>query len=123
MIVRPWGFKAENVDGGSGGLGWRIDRLFVAPRGRCSIHRHGKASHLLCVAFGSAWLDIYGDVLDIGRLSPDAYEIPASPRLVAVNPGVIHRFRAGDEGAVINEILFDWSEGDIERFSEGGGGR
>lgn len=125
MIAHPWGFKQKAAeDESASGLGGRADRLFVVPHGHCSIHRHARIVHLFHLVSGEAWVDFYADVLPVSGSAPlRSVAIPGFPRLVAVNPGVIHRFRAGGEGAVIEEISLDWSEGDIERFSEGGIGR
>lgn len=111
--TKSWGFKAflDDADG------VRVERLFVAPGGYCSIHRHARVDH----DFDLEWGRLFVERFDDQEGCPcSAKWLRGDNASCHVPSGVIHRFRAGPEGAVVVERSFGWSEGDIERFTEGG---
>lgn len=116
VIPKPWGFAVPL----EAGEGHREDRLFVAPRGFCSLHRHAGASNHLRVEWGSLFVDL-ADSPDAEMVYPEVQLRPGQE--YTVRPGDVHRFRAGPEGAVVYETTWPRDDADIERFSEGGIGR
>lgn len=106
---KPWGFKVLVSDDGQGN---RVERLFVAPGGFCSLHYHEKQTHSLALEWGSAVVES-----DSGG-GDESFDLGLGH--VGVNPCDLHRFRAGPFGAVIRETIQNYEEGDIVRHVPGG---
>lgn len=114
MTPKAWGFYERIQDDGRGNV---VDRLFIAPNGYCSLHRHEKVSHDFRLEWGQLSITRQDSPEDC---SCGAVQMRTRGGTAHVRAGVIHRFKAGPEGAVVLEHSYRWSAEDIERFDEGG---
>lgn len=110
---KPWGFKVLVSDDGAGN---RVERLFVAPGGFCSLHHHKRQKHVFRLEWGSATIEGDESLRD-NLFSWDMADIGDS---FAVHPGQKHRFRAGPLGAVLRETITGYDPDDIVRHEQGG---
>lgn len=106
--TKPWGFF-KSLDG-SKESGWFLKTLHFEPKQMTSLqsHKH-RAEH---------WMLVEGSARAATKDMPDGY--PITPfHSVCIPQGITHRIIAGDEGAVIVEVMEgEYDEDDIVRLED-----